>query len=349
MEDFTIMGQANVESRIARRKNNKKKTIRKLVSKFIYTMIILFVICFVCGIGAVFGIRNGLVPSLKDYIVTSAMTTLNHKYIAEIVATPSQIKEIMERNRIDENYDKQNTGLITPDQGMEKENTVKLVDISRDGYKGYLLEISNPKKVFIGVSSQLGTRGTKIASLINDYGSVAGINAGGFTDAAGHGTGGLATGIIISGGEIKYKDDKISKYNIIGFNRKDVLVLGTYTLDELKKLDLRDAVDFHPFLIINGIPTKVHGNGGWGSGPRTAIGQRADGTVLMVVVDGRQLSSIGATMKQMQDIMIEHGAVNAANLDGGSSTVMYYGGKIVNSPCSIYGDRFLPSAFLIAN
>jgi exopolysaccharide biosynthesis protein len=106
-------------------------------------------------------------------------------------------------------------------------------------------------------------------------------------------------------------------------------------------------VAFHPFLIVNGVPTKIYGNGGWGSGPRTAIGQKADGTVLMVVVDGRQISSAGASMKQMQEIMIKYGAINAANLDGGSSTVMYFKDKIVNSPCAPAGDRFLPSAFLI--
>lgn len=342
-------GQAYVGSRKAKRRKDKRKTIKKRIYKCVSGVIIIFMVCLVCGIGAVLGIRGGLIPALQDYLVTSSMTTLNHKYIARIVATPAQIKEIMGKNRVDENYDKQNMALISQNKTKEKENTVSLVDISRDGYRGYILEIGNPKKVFIGTAPELGTHGTKISGLIKEYGVTAGINAGGFTDAAGHGTGGLATGIIISNGEIKYKDDKVSKYNIIGFNRKDVLVLGTYTLDELQKLELRDAVDFHPFLIVNGKPTKVYGNGGWGSGPRTSIGQRADGTVLMVVVDGRQLSSVGASMKQMQDIMIENGAVNAANLDGGSSTVMYYGDKIVNKPCSPHGDRFLPSAFLVSN
>ena len=343
------MGQEYVGPRKENRKKDKKKIIRKRICKCLRSIIIIVIITLVFGVGTILGIRSGLIPNLQDYIVTSTMTTLNHKYIARIIATPTQINKIMKKNRVDENYDKQNTELILQHKTKKKDNTVSLEDISRDGYRGYILKITNPQKVFIGVAPMLGTHGTKIRELIKEYNVTAGINAGGFTDSNGHGTGGLATGIIIASGEIKYKDVKVSKYNIIGFNRKDVLVLGKYTLDELKKLALRDAVDFHPFLIVNGKPTKIYGNGGWGSGPRTAIGQRADGTVLMVVVDGRQFSSIGASMKQMQDIMIENKSINASNLDGGSSTVMYYGNKIVNSPCSPHGDRFLPSAFLVSN
>jgi exopolysaccharide biosynthesis protein len=89
------------------------------------------------------------------------------------------------------------------------------------------------------------------------------------------------------------------------------------------------------------------GNGGWGIQPRTAIGQTIDGKVLMLVIDGRQVGSIGATLKNVQDIMLEHGAYNAANLDGGSSTVMYYQGELLNKPCSIKGERLLPDAFVV--
>ena len=88
-------------------------------------------------------------------------------------------------------------------------------------------------------------------------------------------------------------------------------------------------------------------NGGWGLAPRTAIGQRRDGTVIMLVIDGRQLSSIGATLRDVQDIMLEYGAYNAANLDGGSSSTMVYENRIVNIPSSKYGPRDLPSAFII--
>ena len=75
--------------------------------------------------------------------------------------------------------------------------------------------------------------------------------------------------------------------------------------------------------------------------------KRKDGTVIFLVIDGRQLHSIGATIKEVQDIMIAEGCVNAANLDGGSSSVMYYEGKLINSPSSKYGERPLPSAWIV--
>ncbi|MEG1027186.1 MAG: phosphodiester glycosidase family protein, partial [Oscillospiraceae bacterium] len=84
-----------------------------------------------------------------------------------------------------------------------------------------------------------------------------------------------------------------------------------------------------------------------GLNPRTAIGQRADGAVLLLVIDGRQPHSLGANLKDLADIMIEHGAINAGNLDGGSSTMMYYEGKLANTCASLYGPRKIPNGFLV--
>ncbi|MBQ6823043.1 MAG: phosphodiester glycosidase family protein, partial [Clostridia bacterium] len=120
---------------------------------------------------------------------------------------------------------------------------------------------------------------------------------------------------------------------------------------EVDSLNLRDACEFTPFLIINGEPTEIKGNGGWGVAPRTAIGQRKDGSVVFVVIDGRSITSAGATMKQLQQVLIEEECYNAANLDGGSSTVLYYTeeGGVMNNPSGSDSDgmRFLPNAWLV--
>ena len=99
----------------------------------------------------------------------------------------------------------------------------------------------------------------------------------------------------------------------------------------------KDAIEFGPFLIINGKQTKIKGNGGWGIAPRTAIGQRKDGTVLFLVVNGRIPSSIGASMNDISDLMKKYGAYNAANLDGGSSSELVIKNKIINIP--VGGDK----------
>ena len=92
----------------------------------------------------------------------------------------------------------------------------------------------------------------------------------------------------------------------------------------------------------------TRGDGGWGVGPRTAIGQRKDGTVLFLVIDGRQPGySVGATLRDIQNIMYEEGAVIAANLDGGSSSTLYYNGKVINKPADLLGERMIPTAFVV--
>ena len=98
-------------------------------------------------------------------------------------------------------------------------------------------------------------------------------------------------------------------------------------------------------LIING--EVQYQNLASGVNPRTAIGQREDGAVLLLVLDGRSINTLGATMENICDVMLEYGAVNAGNLDGGSSSVMVYEGEIINSCASVTGPRNIPTGFIV--
>ena len=97
-------------------------------------------------------------------------------------------------------------------------------------------------------------------------------------------------------------------------------------------------------LVSNGVPSDVSNSG---VHPRTALGQRSDGAVLLLVIDGRQAISLGATYQDLVDVFLEYGAVNACNLDGGSSTLMWYNGSYVNNCASVVGIRPVPSTFLV--
>lgn len=297
-------------------------------------------------------------------IVTTSMTTLSHQYIAKAFLSEKTIDNIMEQNKVDDkdkysdvsaiavsssNYNENDAG---GEDVQQHKNTpgfsdkIELKNVSNGKYKGYLLIISDPRRVSIATSDKLGKYGMKLLDMVKANNAVAGINAGGFADDNGVGTGGTPTGFLIQNGKVLY-GDQTGKQELIGFNEDSVLVLGQYTAAEAKEKKIRDAVTFGPFLVVNGEGTIKNGNGGLGLQPRTVIGQRQDGTVLLLVIDGRQLSSVGATLKEVQDIMIENGAYNAANLDGGSSTTMVYNGKILNHPCSSAGPRYLPSAFIV--
>lgn len=280
---------------------------------------------------------------LKELYVTTAMTTMSHQYLAKIFVSDDEIKRIMEKNKIDDSMSKSKENDINT---LGYSDKIELIPIQDSKFKGFLMIIHNPARVSIGTTTKLGTRGMKVLDIVQKYNAVAGINAGGFSDEGGHGTGGTPEGIIIENYKIMYKQG-LKTYSVIGFDSRNVLILGKYSMKEIEKLNLRDAVSFKPFIIVNGESTIKSGNGGWGVGPRTIIGQRKDGAVLFLVIDGRQVTSLGATLKDASDIMLEYGAYNAANLDGGASTTLVYNNTIQNSPCSRYGPRSVPSAFIV--
>lgn len=290
---------------------------------------------------------HGPFKNLKEIYVASAMTTLNHQYLAKWLLSDNEIDDIMENNKVPETTEYTDESEIQINQSTSsKLPESELIEIKGSGFKGYLLKIADPQRVSLAGANKLGKVGMRVEDFANQYNAEAAINAGGFADLDGHGNGGTPLGIVISGGQIMYRDNS-AKYSIIGFDSKDVLVLGEYTLEQIRSMQLRDAVSFGPFLVINGKGIIKKGNGGWGLAPRTAIGQTADGTVLFLVIDGRQLTSVGASLKDVQEIMLQYGAINAANLDGGSSSALFYDGTIINNPSGKKGARQVPNAFII--
>lgn len=289
----------------------------------------------------------GPISFIRDTLITSAMTTYSHKYFAQWFFSEETINGVMAKNSVDSIKDTTDTSQVDTSTKM-KASDIKVTDISRNGYKGFMMEIPDPSWVRLGVPQNFGKHGAKLPLIVNDYSAIAGINAGGFADANGFGNGGTPVGMVIVDHEIIYNSTG-SHHNIIGFNDDNVLVLGKYTTSEVKALNLRDAVEFTPALIINGEPAEMSGNGGWGYAPRTAIGQRKDGTVLFLVIDGRSVASTGATMREVMNLMIEFKAYNASNLDGGSSSVLMHNNEVLNKPSGSDSDgqRFLPNAWLV--
>lgn len=324
-------------------KNSFKAFVKKPVGKFVSSMLTTWLVLGCIALTLLYGPWGGF----RDYVITSAMTTINHKHLATMFYPQSVIDNVMNSNKVIDIEDVTDTDSININTHTE-ENEITLTEISKDGYKAWMLEIKDPSKVILGVSKYFGVKGQKMPYLLENYDAVAGINAGGFGDANGFGNGGIPIGLVISEGEILHMPKK-SYYNIVGFNDQDVLIVGKYSRAELETLNLRDAVEFTPFLVINGEQAEMTGNGGWGLAPRTAIGQRTNGTVVFVVVDGRSATSLGVTIKTLRDIMVEQGCYNAANLDGGSSTVLSYKDEIVNDPSGSDKDgmRFIPNGFIV--
>ena len=232
--------------------------------------------------------------------------------------------------------------------GVKHTGEIELFDVESSNFKGKMLLIEDPTRVRVGYSNQMPRAGETTSSIAKRNGAIAAINGGGFIDTKWAGTGGAPLGYLISNGkyisgQIKDKD---KKRDTIAFTEDGMLIVGKHSENDLKKYKVKEAISFGPPIVVNGKPT-VKGDGGWGISPRTVIGQKEDGSVLMLVIDGRSLKSFGATLEEVQNIMLKHGAVNAANLDGGSSTTMYYDGKVINTPSDALGERSVPSVFMV--
>ena len=313
-------------------------------------------IIYVVGAASVLTLLYFPGSKFKDWLITTAMTTMNHQYLATWFYDNYDVNKVLANNIVIETGEDTNPDLITfaaPNFNQvtfeseyerdvltkDKNNDLyKIIDINRDGFKGKLAVIYDPSKVKLGVSKGIGkTLSTSYGQFITEIGSrynaVLAINAGGFYDPDWNSTGGVPHGIVISDGKLIADNSKAnSSGGLIGFNQDNKLILARMTASQALKSGIRDAVDFGPFLIVNGNPSFVNGNGGWGDAPRTAIGQRADGIVLLLVIDGRQVGSIGADMNDLTQVMLDYGAINAANLDGGTSTAMSLNGQIISNP-----------------
>lgn len=213
-------------------------------------------------------------------------------------------------------------------------------------YKGKIMTISNPRNVKL-ISSSMEKHGEQIFVIADRVNAIGAINASGFVDENGHGNGGAATGIVIEDGIIK-SDSHDQKDYVAGLTKNNLLLTGYYSANELVNLDVKYAAGFKPQLIVNGKKMVTDGDGGWGIGPRTAIGQKEDGTIIFLVIDGRQSHSIGATLKEVQDVLYDLGVVNAMAMDGGSSSSMYFRGENITTPSSRnHIPRYLPNIWAV--
>lgn len=328
------------------------KIIGKWIGRFLITLLVTIIIL----VGGIYGLMCVLVygPSEKagELFVMSVRETSAIGFLAEWFYTPEEIEEITQNNSVREATAVTDTTLVhavLAEVEEEQIPEIEVVDINGATYTGKLMIIRDPSRVFVGTVPVFGDGdGQKVDVMCARYGAVAGINGGEFVDGDVTSTA-MPVGLVISQGEL-LNGALDGTYHVTGFTEDNVLVVGNMTGQEALNLGLRDAVHINsnigPFLIINGELQDVAGVGG-GLNPRTAIGQRADGAVLLLAIDGRQANSLGASFSDLMNIMNEYGAINASTMDGGTSTQMCYDGEIINHPYSPWGARECPTAFLV--
>lgn len=350
-------------------KNKKEKKVKgkqKVKQKNNKLTIVVFVLDILAAIILFF--IYGPVSYFRELWITTAMTTMNHHYLAYMFYSPETVDKVMSKNYIVEINEEVNLDDIVIGDTSEKDSysskyeeeiftrdegndIYKIIRINEDGYKGYLTVIYNPANVELVTPKQLGVVGASVAKMCRDNNGLVGINGGGFEDLDGWGNGSTPYGTIIKDGKIVWQHAG-GDGGLIGFTNDNKMYLTTESPEVAISKGMRDAVEFGPFLIVNGKVAQVHGDGGWGIAPRTVIAQRKDGIVLFLVIEGRLPGySLGASMSDVIRLLSHYKAYNAANLDGGASSTMAVNGKLYNRPSAgaEYGGRAVSNAWIVVD
>ena len=315
----------------------KKMTAGCAVGRIFLCIGLAIVLVLYALFSAVAVVAHGPSSTVRDLLVLSAMQASATKWVPGLFLDQATVEKIVADSKIVSKDTVPIDDYVTPadaDKTVDEwENAIDgmlFETVSGSTYKAYVLLIQDPSRVFVGISSDFksGKQGAKIFDAAKKYNAVAAINGGEFHDAGGVGTGDNPIGLTFSEGKLVWNDGH-NKRTFIGLDTENRLVVSEgMTPSEAEKLGIRDGVCFQTgnVLITNdgGGVALYYADKNTGTAQRTAIGQRADGTIIFLATDGRSASSLGATHNDVIDIMVNYGAVTAAMLDGGSSTMMYY-------------------------
>ena len=332
------------------------KFLRGLLFFFsILAMVVIFLL------GTLFVTFRGPSPTARDMLTLSMLETSALKFVPALFISDQMVDKIVENNSVVETAVIADISLIsfgskTSGDSIQSADTewadypegIRIEKVHGQTYRGYMMLIRDPTRVYVATSSDFksGQPGLRIHEVVRREDAIAGINGGGFPDEGGVGKGDLPLGLVFSKGQHLWGNENTVYSSVIGFDNNDVLIVGNYSVKKAREMGIRDALCFGPTLIVNGEPLEIRGLSG-GLNPRSAIGQRSDGTVLLLCVEGRMAHSLGASFSDLIEIMQNYKAVNASNLDGGTSTTLVYKNELINVFSNLYGPRRIPTFFLV--
>ena len=336
----------------------------KIVGKTFSFIGITLLIIVLTLILTIYFICHGPSKSAQELFVTTILETGQLKFLANVFMSDEDIQEIVNKNSLKE-MDSEVDGNLINVGGTSNKELIEIYKVSGNNYEGTMMVINDPSKISLATTYPWGEYGKELDKLVTESGAIAGINGGLYYSDANKG--GRPLGVTVSNGEILDMSLGATGLHLIGFDNENILRIidiSNMNRSEIENLieteGIRDAVSFQEEasdannhfvkLIINGEKRELNGMGS-GANPRTAIGQREDGSVLFLVTDGRGKNGhLGATAADLIEVMSEYGAVNAANIDGGSSSTMYYNGKYLMTSVTFYYSNSswrLPTAFVV--
>ena len=338
-DESTIAQPANVQ-RV--KKKGKHSLVKTILRRFFLVLFIAIVLVFTALILVLNMVFNGPSPTARNQLTMTLIEASATKWIPALFIGEDTVAEIRTGENVElaENVTDVSAVVISRnaltsanDEWAAYPDGIRIETVSGNTYNATVMIVRNPEQVYLGISTHEGFStsipGKRLTAAIEDEGAIAAVNGGAFND---NGTtasyvGTLPAGLVYSEGECVWTSGKPSETSgFAGFTEDNILIVHKDNISkaQAEELNIRDGCCFGPVLIMNGEINMEAYNKGSGLNPRTAIGQRADGAVVFVCIDGRQPSSMGGEYADVIDIMVEYGAVNACNMDGGSSTVMLY-------------------------
>lgn len=330
----------------------------------------MFIISLIVGIYALgcttfLFIIYGPIDNFRTWLITTAMATMSHQYYCKWFYSDELINTVLGENYVGNDGTSTDPSLITFDKiedyandyeravlEHDEDDLYKIIRFKVNGCDAYLAVIYDPSLISVGVSKYIGSAGQYIYDMAKQQNAILAINGGGFYDPGYNSNGANPLGVTIADEKVITNEAYSSNSGgIIGFDLDNKLVLmRDANANQALNAGIRDAVTMGPFLIVNGKMADIKGNGGWGYAARTAIGQRKDGIVLFLVVDSNEFRTKGASIKDLAEIMERYGAINAANLDGGTSSAMVVNNELINDPINSaleHKTRGIPTIFKV--
>lgn len=337
---------------------NKSSGSRKLARILKWSGCLLLETLLLLAIGlycVMFVVAKGPSPTAGRLFVRSVRETSAIGFLADLYFSEDEINEMISSGSVE--YVETDTQLIehdTSDHTVEPDawglidedgDGIILEPVKGEGYSGYMMVILDPSRVILSTRMEdYGYRGYTVAQHCEMNNAVAGINGGAFNDPSGNGNGSVPEGLVVYDGQ-QFNRAGV-KQGFAGIDADHNLHVGCRNGKDAEDANIMYGASFGPVLLQNGEMTGYDTLES-GLNPRTAIGQRSDGAFLFLVIDGRQVISLGCTYLDEAEIMLRYGAVNAVNLDGGSSTMLWYNGEYVNNCASVIGIRPIPTAFVV--
>ena len=229
---------------------------------------------------------------------------------------------------------------------LDTENNLMVIGVAGNQFVGKLAIVKNPEQVELIKASAFGSVGEMVESIGQRTDSLIAINGSAFVDPKGHGSGGTLNGVMLLDGQA-YGTAKNGYWKLVGMkNDNRMYISNYYQTNDVS--NYKWGLEFFPALIVDG-QNVVDGTFGMGLQPRTAIGQSRNGDCMMLIIDGRQPGySVGCTVADCSKILERYGAFQAMNLDGGSSSVMWYRGQLITRSSSVSKrGRYVPSGLVI--